>query len=346
MLLTAPQVALGEARGGQAWDELVDSVDASRMMETVQVLQGFGSREFHLESSREAARHLHESFEAIGLDVHYQHFQVGDTPVSNVVASLGPTSGDGNLYLVGAHYDSENSSVHNISAAENTTAPGADDDASGIAVMLEMARVLAGSAFDSGIKFVAFGAEERGYDDSGGCKGSEYFASQETASGVTYDSTAILDMVGYREGGMNRAVMVVNDDDYPLARSMSDAVQRFSIDLSLEQVLAPSVTYSDHGPLWANGIPSMLVVEELDPDMLYPVNPYYHTSNDTTDHISPAQLEAVAKALLGGFLLLEGDEEGASMALVFGAVLMCAAAVAVAAAVAFRRRRGRVDDDR
>lgn len=345
MLTVALPGTLAEGPEETYWSILVDSVDASRMMDTVETLQGFGSREFHLESSREAARFIYDSFEALGLDVEYQHFQVEDTLVSNVVATLNPSPDEGNLYLVGAHYDSENRLVHNLSTAENITAPGADDDASGIAAMMEVARILADSVFDANIKFVAFGAEEYGYDNSGGSKGSEYFVSREIESGVRYRSTAILDMVGYRTGEENRAVMVVDDSDYPLAGCMSDSVERFSIDLSLVKRYDPSITYSDHGPFWESGIPCMLVVEELDQYTGGPVNPYYHTSEDTADHVSPEQLEAVTKALLGGLLLLEGDDGRASQALVFGIVIMSAAAVSVAALVFIRRRRGRFDDD-
>jgi Zn-dependent M28 family amino/carboxypeptidase len=320
--------------------DLVASVDAGRMSQTISTLQDLGSREFHLESSREAAEFLLDSFEGLGAQAEHQHFMVGETQVSNVVATVPGTEEGGAMFLFGAHYDSENSAVHNLSAAENTSAPGADDDASGVAVVLELARVLSGAGLPWTLKFVMFGAEEYGYDGSGGCKGSEYFVQEEVAQGRTYAGTAIMDMVGYRAGEANRATLVLNSDHDDLASSVTDAVGAFGVDLSVEVREEPTITYSDHGSFWAQGIPSILVIEELD-DRDFPVNPYYHTSDDTLDTLAMGQVEAVAQALLGGLLLMD-EGGGPGTLLVFGTVIMSALIVSVALYVHFRRRRGRV----
>ena len=318
------------------------SVDIDRMMGTVETLQAFGSREFHLESSRQAAEFLYEAFEEIGMPVEYQYFMVEDTQVANVVATLQGSDGEAGMYLFGAHYDSENMGVHNLSTAENMTAPGADDDASGVAAVLEMARVLRDSGFHATVKFVMFGAEEYGYDNSGGCKGSEHFVDQEASLGHVYSGTAALDMIGYRDGDSNKAVLVVNEDGYALADSTSRAVDRFDIDLDLEVLVDHTITYSDHSSFWGQGMPSMLVVEELD-DSFFPVNPSYHTSYDTADRLSPEQLEAVTEALLGGLLLV--DDGGDYTLLIFGTAIMSAAIVSVVLFIHIRRRRDGSRDD-
>lgn len=328
----------GFAAGAEAADaELVGSLDPGRMTETISTLQGFGSREFHLESARQAAEFLHDSFEGMGIDVEHQYFMVDDTQVSNVVATIPGTEDGAGRYLFGAHYDSENSGAHDLSTAENLSAPGADDDASGVAAVLEMARVLKGAGLPWTVVFVMFGAEEYGYDNSGGCKGSEYFTEAEVALGHNYSGTAVLDMVGYRAGGENRAVLVVDGDGDVLAESTVDAVDTFDIQLSLELLVRPMITFSDHASFWAHGIPSMLVIEELDEDY-FPVNPAYHTGLDTIDILAMDQVEAVAEALLGGLLTLDDGDDRAL--LVFGTVIMSALIVSVALLVHFRRRRG------
>jgi len=319
-------------------DALVASIDIDRMMGTVDALQDFGSREFHLESSRQAAEFLYEAFEEIGIPVEYQYFMVEDTRVSNVVATLHGSDGEADMYLFGAHYDSENMWVSNISTAENLTAPGADDDASGVAAVLEMARVLKSSGFPATVKFVMFGAEEYGYDNTGGRRGSQHFAAQEASLGHVYSGTATLDMIGYRDGNDNKAVLVVNDDGYALADSTSRAVDRFGTDLDLEVLVDPTITYSDHSSFWDEGMPSMLVVEELD-DLFFPVNPSYHTSYDTVDILSPEQLEAVTEALLGGLLLVDDGDD--YTLLIFGTAIMSAAIVSVVLFIHIRRGRGR-----
>ncbi len=331
-----------------AWDvdapALVASVDVERMMDTVSDLEAFGSREFHLESSRQAADHLLEEFSGIGLEVELQRFTVDDAEVSNVVATLQGTDPGAGTYLIGAHYDSENSGAATLSSAENLTAPGADDDASGVAAVLEIARLLIGSGSPATVRFVLFGAEEYGYDGSGGCKGSEHYASVETELGRTYTGTAVLDMVGYRAGDSNRAVIVVNDDGCPLSRPAVEAVDEFGIDLSLMVLERSSIVYSDHSSFWEQGIPSMLVVEELEGDRYFPVNPYYHTSADTVDKLSHEQLLAVTQALLGGLILSMDD--GPDTLLIFGTAIMSLAIVSVALLIHFRRRRDRDGDDR
>lgn len=327
------------AASGPSDADLVESLDPVRMADTIMTLQGFGSREFHLDSAREAAAFLHDSFDALGILVEHQYFMVEDVEVSNIVATVPGSREGAGMYLFGAHYDSENSEASNLSAAENLTAPGADDDASGVAAVLEMARVVSGADRPWTAKFVLFGAEEYGYDNSGGCKGSEYFVQEEVALGHVYAGTAVLDMIGYRAGQMSKATLVLNEDENALAASALEAVDVFGIDLSLVAAEEPDVTFSDHGSFWAEGIPSMLVIEELD-DRNFPLNPYYHTSQDTLDTLSMDQVEAVAEALLGGLLLMEGG--GGTSLLVFGTVIMSALIVSVALYIHFRRRRGRV----
>lgn len=326
-------------------EDLVASVDQDSIEETIGALEGFGSREFHLESSRQAAEYLLGAFEDIGVPAELQYFMVGNATVSNVIGTIDGSDEDAGMYLFGAHYDSENRDVYDLSTAENITAPGADDDASGVAAVLEMARVLAGADFPGTVKFVMFGAEEMGYDNSGGCKGSEYFAANETAQGRTYSGTAVLDMIGFRAGEENKVSLIVNADEQALTGSTRDAAGVFGIDLEMELFVRPDATYSDHSSFWAEGIPSMLVIEELDSGM-FPVNPLYHTSYDTLDTLSLDQVVAVTEALLGGLLLLEDGDGDSGRTLVFGIALMAAVIVSVALFIYVRRRRGRTGDDR
>lgn len=323
--------------------DLVGSVDPDRIRDTITSLQDFGTREFHVEASREAASFLLGEFLELGIPAVLQPFAVGDIMASNVVATLQGGDEDAGMYLFGAHYDSYNRAIYDLSSAENLSAPGADDDASGVAAVLEMARVLAGSSFPGTVKFVMFGAEERGFDGTGGCAGSSAYAVRETASGHVYAGTAVLDMVGYRAIPENRATIVINSLGYELAEQTERAVHNFGIDLEFEVLLAPTINYSDHWPFWQTGIPSMLVIEELDEVTAFPLNPNYHTSSDTVDTLSISQIAAVTQALLGGLLMSETDI--GSDALLFGIVLMSAVTVSVAAIIYFRRMRGRVQDD-
>jgi hypothetical protein len=170
---------------------LIESVSAADMMTTVGDLQAFGSREFHLESSHEAAEYIYGRLVETGLAVEYQEFELDGINISNVVAVKEGDDPDAGCFLFGAHYDSENRLVDSLSAAENITAPGADDDASGVAAVIELARLLSDVALRNTVKFVAFAAEEYGYDNSGGLKGSHHFVASEVEGNVSYEGTAI-----------------------------------------------------------------------------------------------------------------------------------------------------------
>jgi Zn-dependent M28 family amino/carboxypeptidase len=323
---------------------LLDEISGAEMMSTVVGLQSFGTREFHTESAQESAAYIHGEMGALGLQTHMQEFYIDGTSVLNVVAVLNPGVESDKVFLIGAHYDSDNSEVTNLSEAENITAPGADDNGSGVGVMLELARVLSQTTdFPATVKFVAFGAEEMGYDNSGGAKGSAYFASREVEAGVSYEGVFVLDMVGYRATTENRATLVCNVASTLLAQSMTEATTEYGVDISLLTVLDETSAYSDHASFWEAGYPGILVIEELCPTIGRPVNPYYHTSEDTAEKLSDELMTEVAKSTLATIIHLTDQGEDSYSPVYYGVVAATlAAVVTVAAFLLMRMRKGEV----
>jgi hypothetical protein len=323
---------------------LLDEISGAEIMSTAVDLQSFGTREFHTASAQESAMYIQGEMTALGLQTHMQEFYIDETPVVNVVAVLNPSAEADRIFLIGAHYDSENSEVTNLSEAENITAPGADDNGSGVGVMLELARVLSQTTdFPATVKFVAFGAEEMGYDNSGGAKGSAYFASLEAEAGVPYDGVFVLDMVGYRVTTENRATLVCNEASALLAQSMTEATAEYHVDISLLTVLNETYVYSDHASFWEAEYPSILVIEELCPTTGRPVNPDYHTSEDTADKLSDELMTEVAKSTLATIIHLTDQGEDSYTPVYYG--VAAATLVAVATVTAFllmRKRKGEV----
>ena len=108
--------------------------------------------------------------------------------VTNLVATLRgtqPQSAD-RVYVVSGHYDSRCTDVLNFTC----DAPGADDDASGVAAVLELARVMAKRKFDATIVFMAVAGEEQGLF------GSTFFAQQAKAQGMDVEGMFTNDIVG------------------------------------------------------------------------------------------------------------------------------------------------------
>jgi len=115
------------------------------------------------------------------------------TMITNVVATLKGTQPEsaGRTYVVSGHYDSMCSSPTD----GNCDAPGANDDASGTAAVLEMARVMARYSFDATIVFMAVAGEEQGL------LGATYFAEQAKQKGMDIDGMFTNDIVGNSLGG-------------------------------------------------------------------------------------------------------------------------------------------------
>jgi hypothetical protein len=108
------------------------------------------------------------------------------TSITNVIATLQGTQSPSRVYVVGAHIDSRVTDVLNFV----DDAPGADDDASGVAAVLELARVMATRHFDATIEFVLFGGEEQGL------YGSAYLAAQAKAAGTDIEGMLSDDIIG------------------------------------------------------------------------------------------------------------------------------------------------------
>ncbi|WP_426512069.1 M20/M25/M40 family metallo-hydrolase [Dactylosporangium sp. McL0621] len=106
--------------------------------------------------------------------------------VTNVVATLRGTVAPDRIHVVSGHYDSRITDVMNFTA----DAPGADDDASGVAVVLELARVFATRPVESTIVFAAFAGEEQGLF------GSTYMAAQFKAAGAKVAAMFSNDIIG------------------------------------------------------------------------------------------------------------------------------------------------------
>jgi len=165
---------------------------------------------------------------------------------------------------------------------------GANDGASGVAVLLELARVLQESPPKVGIDIVLFDAEDQGRpgDEDTYAVGSRHFA-RSLSREERPEAAILLDMVGDRD--LN---LYVEGYSHRFARSLVEMVWSTAHRLGFAEFI-PRVEYyvtDDHVPLLSVGIPAIDVI-----DFDYP---YWHTLEDTPDKCSPASLEKVGRVLL------------------------------------------------
>ena len=191
--------------------KIVSEVSAARLRQTVETLVRFGTRHTLSDTVSTtrgigaARRWIFAQFEQAAarsggrMSVAFDEFQIprsGRVPhatkAANVVATLrSGEPGAGPLLVVGGHYDSRASNAMDATS----DAPGANDDGSGTAVVLELARVLAPYRFDATIVFIAFVGEEQGL------YGAKHWSEQARRNGWNIEAMLNNDIVGSSVGG-------------------------------------------------------------------------------------------------------------------------------------------------
>lgn len=313
----------------QALIEKVSRANIEMHIRALSEANGHFSRVTFTEGNRWTVQYLKDAFAGFpGLStVALDTFQLASatTPYNeeflfNVVATLQGQEPD-SVYVICGHLDcsgSRDSGIDWQNDWANVKTPGADDNASGLAAMLEIARVL--SDPESGfvprytLQFVAFGAEEFHPVYSGHHLGSFHFASRAYQKKKTILGVYNIDMIGYNSTGHDYVAVVANSPSEILGRWLLQANTLYELALETNRPRFPEATYSDHESFWRYRYRAILLIENAPPwnDNLpfYTVNPHYHTRSDSLANINLAQVEKVAKAVLGAVASLSGPTTG------------------------------------
>lgn len=216
---------------------------------------------------------------ALGWEVEIQPFIYQATSARNFIAKA--NLGRGPVLILGAHYDTRRRADQDV---QNPSAPvpGANDGASGVAVLLELARSLDLESVPYEVWLAFFDAEDNGnLDGWDWIAGSSYMAEHLT---VAPEAMILVDMIG----DADQQIYFDQNSDAEL----SARVWRTAADLGYADYFLPMVRYAmldDHTPFARRGIPSIDII-----DFDYP---YWHTTADTVDRVSAASLEHVGRTL-------------------------------------------------
>lgn len=247
-------------------------IDIDRMMAHVHHLSvTIGPRPAGSVAEQQTVDYLVSEFESYGYkDVEVQTFPARNTTAMNVIATKKPQNknfDNGQIVIVGAHHDSV------------ARGPGANDDASGTAAVLELARVFANTPTSAEVRFALFGAEEHGLI------GSRHYANQMSAEDVERTVAMFqLDMIGARDAGHLTMFTV---DGQP--NTVTDLAASASSRVSYNEIPPFSMLgRSDHVPFYEKGIPAALFIHT-------PLEPWYHTPEDTIDKVDPDKVLDVTK---------------------------------------------------
>lgn len=230
-----------------------------------------------------AAEYIRGQMQSINLQVREETVPFDGMHSANILGlkeGADPSSG---TFILGAHYDTVEGS------------PGADDNASAVAALLEIARCLETTQLKKSLLFAAFTLEEYGF------VGSHYFLDHARKEKDRITGMISLEMVGFcnPEPGSQTYPPYVDAAKYPdtgdfiavvgnepsavLTHAIADSMMQAVPSLPVERLVVPGsgeqfheVTLSDHSPFWANDIPAVMIT-----DTAFLRNPNYHQPSDT-----------------------------------------------------------------
>lgn len=272
-------------------DREVSQTLSDRLFRHVDMLAGvIGPRYPGKRGTMEAtAAYIESELNAIGLTVTRESYSINGQPIDNLVVNVPGTRRSNDIVILGAHYDS------------TPTTPGADDNGSAVAVLIETARLLRDISPRSTLRFVAFACEESPYFHTDEM-GSMIHARGCTKRGENVVAMLCLEMVGYFVDGKNSQQVppgipkwlrwlfpsrgnflaaVANPNSWKLCwqfRRGFKKATRFPLFSIVLPERIPEIHLSDHRAFWLEGFPALMLT-----DTSFLRNPNYHLQTDTAD---------------------------------------------------------------
>lgn len=259
------------------------------------------------ENLEKVANYISRELSLSSNDVSLQKFSVDSKEYANVIATFGPDSSE--VIIIGAHYDAY------------SELPGADDNASGVSGMIELAKLLATLDLNLQVQLVAYTLEEPPFF------ASKNMGSYIHAASIKDQNVKImisLEMIGYFSDEMNSQTypMKLMDIFYPNqgnfiaivdslttnnAVDLKAAINKYT-DLPAYSINAPKavtgVDFSDHRNYWSFGFPAIMIT-----DTSFYRNKAYHTAEDTYDRLN---YDSMAKVVFGLFMYIKELNEETS----------------------------------
>lgn len=271
--------------------EMVDAVSLDEIARHVRFLEGIRHPVAGPAALQRAERYLGEVLQGLGYALSEHSFTDGGATYSNVIATYDGSEDPAKRVLAVAHFDTVAGS------------PGADDNASGVAVLLEAARVLRSCDFKQTVQFVGMNLEEHLGDDYGSAtRGSRALAAHARRQDWDIEAVVVLESVAYA-GNVPQAApplpfpvpeqgdflaAVANQASSQLLAAFSQAIERYAIALPIFPLvvpgngeLLPDTRRSDHARFWDQGYPALMLTDTANFR-----NPHYHQPTDTIETLN------------------------------------------------------------
>ncbi|MDP2941737.1 MAG: M20/M25/M40 family metallo-hydrolase [Candidatus Omnitrophota bacterium] len=253
----------------------------------------------------QAAGYIIGQLHSYGCDVRLQQYYAEGKRVENIIFRKTGSKAPGEFIVAGAHYDTY-------------FGPGADDNASGVAGLLELARMLQKGDVDRSVELAFFVNEEEPFFKTENM-GSRVFAREAKQAGKDIKAAIIFDMIGYYTNRINSQryfplsgfllphkgnfiAISANSQFRQLAERLQKSFRRGSASFPVKVLISdfdPSVNSSDHWSFWQEGYPAVMV---SDTDFLR--NTHYHTSSDTWETLDFSSMACVVEGFYQSILEL------------------------------------------
>lgn len=273
-------------------DLMVAEVEQEEYVATWQALDDYGTRYTFTDQNEAASQWIHDLFASYGLEaVFHTYEQSGQR--RNVIGVLpGLIEPERILYMTG-HFDSNSDNPY-------SDAPGADDNASGVAAILQAARIMSQYRFHYTIKFAGFNGEEQSM------VGSSAYVADIAEQEEDVVGCFNIDMIAHTADELPIPDLIIYTDSasVSLALMLEDAVNRYVGGEVEPVVIEERMTRSDHYSFWHHGYKAVLAIEDsVDGDNL---SPWYHSNEDKIEnypqdfptYVTMALIAAVAQTAI------------------------------------------------
>jgi aminopeptidase YwaD len=265
---------------------VVAEVSLDSVARDIRRLQAFRTRHTVRDSCDSCASWLFRRFQAYGCSTEYDRYRYQGNLSFNVIATIPGDVHPESIVVMCGHFDSYTQTPDN--------APGADDNATGTAILLEAARLFRQARFRWTVNLVGFSGEEQWMKGSYHWVDSVVVPRQMRIAGV-YN----VDMIGYTSADSTYHVVNYNTNSAQLA-ALCDSVNRwYSIGLDELLLYDDPDCAGDNTPFWERGIPAVFALEDSEWGIWNGSNPHYHTTHDTFGFLRLGQVRRVAQMCIG-----------------------------------------------
>lgn len=282
------------------FQQLLDGVSVTRIREHIKQLEGVRHPVTAPEALERAADYILSTLQTLSYEITVHSFSDDDRRYRNIIATRRGTRSPEQRIIILAHYDTVANS------------PGADDNASGVALLLELATLFQSWRGDRTVQFIGVNLEENAREDDhlSGTRGSRALARYAREQEWSIEGVVVLESVAYAgdsftqtaPAGLPTAVpeagnfiaVVGNEDSRALVHSFVKTIKLQQLSLPCLPItvpgsghLLPDSRRSDHAPFWDESFKAVMVTDTTNFR-----SPHYHRPTDT---LATLNLEFAAK---------------------------------------------------